>query len=349
MLTLIIRAGFTIALLLLIYLGIWAGTAVLVFQQAEGWMESLQLDGLQVRHDEPFFGGFPEKVTITYPELKVTSGNLPADWSWNTQAVSISARPLLVKQLSIDLSGAHSVTTLGTPIPVLNLGAADSKLDLEFDSSGTISSADLTVSKATATWPSEGTHIFEVGEANFSIQRLVPIPQRSKISNLEIRIHDLHLPAITPAPFDPTIKKVSFIARTPMPNFGQSLSASLKAWADTGDVIEFREMEVVWPPFTISATGIATLDERLQPAGAFSAKIQGFFEVLNILVTNGAVRSRDASMARIVLGLLTRSPPGGGPPELSTSITAQDGKLYAGPVMLMDLPMIVWPGEATER
>ena len=321
----------------------------MVFQQADRWMESLRRDGLHVQHDEPFFGGFPERITITYPRLRVTSGNPPADWTWTTQAVSVSAWPLQVKQLSVDLSGAHSVTISEAPNPALNLFANKAKLGLAFGNSGTISFADLTMSEVATTIPSEGSLFFSVGNANFSIQQIAPGPQRSKTSILVVGIHDLHLPAFTPAPLDPTIKKVRFVAETSMPAFSQSLSASLSAWVDSGDAIEFREVDVIWPPFTVAATGTATLDERLQPAGAFSAKIQGFFEILDILVTNGAVRSRDASMARIVLGLLTRSPPGGGSPELSVSITAQDGKLYAGPVMLMELPVIIWSGEVAER
>ncbi len=61
------------------------------------------------------------------------------------------------------------------------------------------------------------------------------------------------------------------------------------------------------------------------------------------MTTHGVVRASDASMARIVLGLMAREPVGGGTPELNLAVTVQNRKLYTGPISLMTMPEVVWP------
>lgn len=78
-----IRVIATIALLSLAYLGAWAGTAILLFHKANEWVESQRRAGQDIQHGEPIFGGFPEKVVITYPGVSIASGDLPADWAWS--------------------------------------------------------------------------------------------------------------------------------------------------------------------------------------------------------------------------------------------------------------------------
>jgi hypothetical protein len=93
------------------------------------------------------------------------------------------------------------------------------------------------------------------------------------------------------------------------------------------------------------ATGTVALDGRMQPVGAFTARIQGFFEAVEALRARGLIRGRDASMAKLVLGAMARPAPGGGPPVLSLPVTLQDRVLYAGPVALVRLPELRWPGQ----
>ncbi|MEQ9449282.1 MAG: DUF2125 domain-containing protein, partial [Rhodospirillaceae bacterium] len=119
--------------------------------------------------------------------------------------------------------------------------------------------------------------------------------------------------------------------------------ATLEAWQADAGTLEVDALNLEWAPLSLMASGTMALDGSLQPVGAFNARFQGFFHALDALAEQGVVRSRDASMARVVLGLLTRTPPHGGPPELSLPMTLQDGKLFAGPVELMSVPTLRWP------
>ena len=78
--------------------------------------------------------------------------------------------------------------------------------------------------------------------------------------------------------------------------------------------------------------------------GAFTARIQGFFDAVDLLREKGLIRSRAATTAKIVLGALSKKSAEGGAATVSLPVTVQDRTLFTGPVPLMRLPPLVWPG-----
>lgn len=74
----------------------------------------------------------------------------------------------------------------------------------------------------------------------------------------------------------------------------------------------------------------------MRPLGAGTAKLQGLAPVLDRLVAKGQIRAPEASIAKIVLGLLAQ-PTANGSLEVSVPLTAQDGKLFLGPVAVATL------------
>jgi len=339
--------GFVVAMLLLIYLGAWAATAILLSNQADAWIESQRRNGLHFQYGEPIFSGFPATVVITYPDLNVTSATSPIGWSWATPALSVSAQTLFLNKLSFNLTGAHTIAIPTASAPNLNLTTGNANIDLAFDSNGVISFASLSMSKLIATWSTQDVPLLNLSEGRFSLHSKMSTGSQKNSSMFALKLRNLRFSEVFSAPFEPTIEKIELVLETHIPSTTRPLAESLQAWRDNGDVIELREIDIVWPPISVTGTGTVTLDDKLQPVGTFNAKIQGFFETLDTLAAEGLVRSRDVSMAKIVLGLLTRAPPNGGPPELSISISIQDKNLYAGPVMLMELPTVAWPNRNT--
>lgn len=337
--TIFFRFTLTFAVLLITYLGVWAGTAALLTQQANAWIKSQRQNGMYIQHGEPIYSGFPSRVVITYPAASIASGVFPTGWAWSTQTISIAARPLLLNQLFFNLTGTHSLTLPGTPTPTLNFASTYANFELGMDSGGAISAGRLSVSELTAAWSGSDTSTIVLDQGNFSIVS----HKATNTWGIETTLHGLRVPGIFSTHVDPVIERVNFATETRLPPSHQSWQNSLWAWMDNGGMIEVHKLEIVWPPISVTAAGSMALDEELQPSGTFSANIQGFFETLDILRAEGIVRSQDSAMAKIVLGLLTRPPPNGGPPELSVSMTINDQKLYAGPVMIMKLPLVTWP------
>jgi hypothetical protein len=117
----------------------------------------------------------------------------------------------------------------------------------------------------------------------------------------------------------------------------------LSAWRDAGGALDVKEFDLDWPPIAVSGNGTLALDNGLQPMGAFTLKFRGFFEALDGLAAEGMVTRDQAGTARLVLGLLAKRPPEGGPPELTAPFTAQDRQLAVGPLKLMEIPAVTWP------
>ena len=341
----IVRVGIVILTLITAYVACWIVTAIVLNRQADHWISVQRQSGLNIQYSEPVYSGFPTKVSITYPQLSAATTKSQASWSWKARAITVSTRPLLVNQLSFNLAGAHTISIADAPSLILNIDASPANLDIKISPHGRVSLAELSMTNLRLAWPAEDKMVFALGSGKVSIERRIEPGN----STLDIQLSDIQLPAQIPIPLDPNIKNSRLVAEVSNLRIKPTIFETLKEWQRTGNVLEIRELVIDWPPFAIAGSGTATLDEDLQPTGTFVAKIQGFFEVLDLFRVEGVVKSQDASMAKIVLGLLSRPSPNGGPPELSVSITLQDQALYAGPAKLMDLPQINWAHDGLAR
>ncbi len=85
--------------------------------------------------------------------------------------------------------------------------------------------------------------------------------------------------------------------------------------------------------------------DRSRPAIAtdrrFFAGIEGFGEILRALVEADRMSAEQAALAQIALTSLAKAG-ADGQPQINTSFTLQDGKMYLGPARLGEAPRIVW-------
>jgi len=117
---------------------------------------------------------------------------------------------------------------------------------------------------------------------------------------------------------------------------------ALTQWRDAGGTLEANRIQVGYGPLFLQGNGTLALDGDLQLVGAFSARIQGFFQTVDGLRRGGVIRRPDASMAKVVLGMLSKQPKNGGPATISLPLTLQERALFAGPVRLIKMPEIHW-------
>jgi hypothetical protein len=120
------------------------------------------------------------------------------------------------------------------------------------------------------------------------------------------------------------------------------LVKSLENWRDRGGTIELEKLKIEHGPLKIQTEGTLALDGKLQPIGALTAQLKGFYETIDALKKLGVVKARNAITAKMFMGVLSRTPAGGGPPVLNIAITAQNQNLYVGPVRLLQLPEVNW-------
>ncbi|HUC69973.1 MAG TPA: DUF2125 domain-containing protein, partial [Stellaceae bacterium] len=120
------------------------------------------------------------------------------------------------------------------------------------------------------------------------------------------------------------------------------LAQAVAAWRDAGGTIEVDNLRLQWGGLGFSANGTLALDQTLQPIAAFSGGIEGFDEILKVLVDTDRLTPEQASLVQIALNMLAK-PGSDGKPQLTAPFTMQNGKMYLGPARLGAAPRIVWP------
>ncbi|MCB2106793.1 MAG: DUF2125 domain-containing protein [Rhodobacteraceae bacterium] len=332
--------GGGIAAAVALYAGFWFATAIILKDQAEKWIARLTADGKAVTHDEIRVSGFPAKVDLIFPDWQVVSPVTDGGWTWRTNALSVWTRPWTPLAFTVDVAGQHQILGVWTPPGVAaEVAIGSGELSPVLTANGRLRAIALSLEDAHLSVP-------EAPLATLAAGDLVIAPRTGDDEarsgwHIAINVKNLGFPALDD-PFGRDLRTVHVVADLVGAVAPGPLIDSLAEWRDSGGTLELREFLLAWPPLTMMGNGTITLDENLQPIGAATVKFQGFFETVDGLAAAGDLRSSSASMARVVLGLIARAPEDGGSPELSVSVTAQDGQLYIGPLSLMDLPPVDW-------
>jgi hypothetical protein len=119
-----------------------------------------------------------------------------------------------------------------------------------------------------------------------------------------------------------------------------TIAAIVARWRDDGGNVELRRVKLAWGGLDIEAAGTLSLDSRLRPIGALTARVRGHEKLIEALVAMGEMSAAEATAAKTVLGLLAAA--GGG--VLSVPLTLQDGKVSLGPVALARLSPLLRSG-----
>ncbi|SDH36099.1 DUF2125 domain-containing protein [Roseospirillum parvum] len=287
----------------------------------------LRLSGAAIEVANPrrgavVFEGFaPETVTVTVEP-----------WAPTTTIVSLPGR----QQVSFSVNGRSRVATItGNTLTALvesgGRGLAGLTVDLQ----------QVAVRGALG-----GGETFTLARLDGRLTALaseVPQPAADTPTwRLGLQLADLDLPPQAGLPLGSRLDNLDLDARLLGPLPALPVGEAVNAWREAGGTLEVDRLSLDWPPLDVLTEGTLALDDFMQPEGALTARVRGFFEAVDSLAARGVVRSRDASMARIVLGVLAKRPPGGGPPELKVPVTLQQQMLYVGPMPLLALPTIRW-------
>ena len=180
----------------------------------------------------------------------------------------------------------------------------------------------------------------EAADAWITLPATPPQTHTEPSLGLALDLRQVHLPAPPPALSD-TIDDVAFGVTVKGAVPDGPLAQAIAAWRDAGGTIELDSLRLKWGGLGANATGTIALDQDLQPIGAFAGGIEGFNTILTALVEAGRLGTEEAALAQIALSTLAK-PGADGKPQIMTSFTIQNGKMYLGPAKLGDAPRIVW-------
>ena len=340
-----IKAGMTafvaVAVVTIVYVLFWFVMASQLRSGIEGWVEQQRAGGQTVRYSRLEIGGFPFLLRAT---LEAPAMGMEPAWTWEGSSARVRMRPWNPWRIEVDLAGAHKVGLGGG---VTYDGTAE-ELTVELGLGGEAPErAGLAVRTLAFARPG-GATVLSVRSATLEVRRHDfpedrPPDHETTVFDLSLRTRGLRAPGDLNLPLGRDVSALALEAAMKGATPPGTLLESLAKWRDDGGTVEVGHLGLDYGPLVLRGNGTLALDAAMQPIGSFTAKIQGFFETINVLRRKGLVRSRDAVTAKLVLGILAKKPAGGGPATFSLPLTLQEQTLYAGPVSIAAVPPIEWP------
>lgn len=332
------------AVIVLGYASAWFLLAVGAREQVDLWMEERRGEGFTVRYDSLEATGFPFKIRIDIAGPGFGAPLLETPWGWEGERLSLEMTPWNSDTVRAHLTGAQMLAvpvggrtqtytgTLQSLKATVNLrNGQPNRVELA------LQSLELAAEKSSLGTIRIGKTDLEVEEFHLSEPN-----HQTPSGTLSGAFENIQLPWLAGSPLGRTVENLAIKARLMGLLARGPLVQSLEDWRDGGGTIEIKQLDIGHGPLNIKTDGTIALDGTLQPIGALTARIQGFFEAVDALQKLGVVQPRDAITAKMVLGVLARKPQGGGRASLNLALTVQERRLYAGPVPLITIPRVIW-------
>lgn len=305
---------------------LWLIFASRVEDEAGLWAEARRAEGFTVSWQRLDIGGFPFYFDLGFVEPRLAKDG------WTAEAPLVSATLFPWRLHKVDLAAPRlAVTGPGAAVGIEALTA-----QLQFTNGRARS---LAAEGVAATARHRGEDLGRADRANLVIDQFDP--------------------TATDWQTESVIGRVSLRGTRPAERFASQMLfeepydldldgaikgpvADLVRWRDGGGTVDLRRMVLAWGPLKVDGKGTVALDGEMRPLGAGTARLQGLSPTLDRLVARGQVKAQDASVAKIVLGLLAQPTADGGS-EVTAPITAQNGRLFLGPVSILTLPRLAAP------
>lgn len=330
------RAAFAVLLVLVVlaaaHTGLWFVMSQRLAEGWDAWVRLRQAQGWQVAHGEPARGGWPLAATLALPEIRLRDDGAGLGWAAERAVLRVEmAEP---GRLLIDAAGPGRLrlgdAELGYTAGLLRAG-------LPLDRGG---QAEVLAGRLRLDLPAGP---MEVGSARLDLRTDAAATSAQPALLATLVAEALEIPGAPPAAFGRRIEGLGadLAVTGPVPAAARP-AARAAAWRDGGGTLELRGLTMRWGPVAAAAAATLALDEALQPAGAGTLRLTGAVEAVDALAGAGLIDRRSAGMARAVLPMLARTPPGGGPPTLEVPMTLERRALALGRIPVTRLPPLDW-------
>ena len=335
--------GILAALLLAIagYTAFWFHLKGRLEQGLNDWAAEQRLKGWQVYHAPPRFSGYPYRIMVELKEVALAEPAHPQAWALRLASVRAVTHPWTLRHIMLQLEGATELAwTLNGNRANLTGTAEQQRASLVLDSSGRMQRFSYEALKPVLTLETPRLAEPLTGRAaklELHSRDNRGTPDAPTVADLAITAEQLTATGVDAGPpFGATIARLQLDLGATGPIDARTVAV----WRDAGGTIELRRLAVRWGPLDASTSGTLALDKQMRPLGALTAEAKGWEAVVDGLTERRMIARGQARTLKIALGLLAQPAPDGGK-LLKAPITAQDGKLFLGPVMLGDLPPLL--------
>ena len=316
----------------------WKVTAGRLKGGLSGWAQTAQARGLRASWKRLGVGGYPLAFRLALEDVELGDAAVAPAPRLRAPRLTASAHPWNMRhwRLVAEQGLFGESAGVGGKQPVaLSVKTATGEIRAAADGSSTLS-FDLAGLALAAAKP------LEARAARLQIE-LPPHPARTYSEpnvSFSASLSDTSLPQAVP-PLGRTIADLDFAVTILGPVPEGPLPQAAAAWRDAGGTIELKSLDFRWGALSAKASGTLALDRDLQPVGGFSGAVEGWEQIIAALVAQGTLSPEKAGLARLALTLLAKAGPDGRP-QISTSFTIQNGKMYLGPAQLGKAPHIDW-------
>lgn len=314
------------------------------------WLDAQRAQGIEISRAGIARGGFPFRLEARVLEPKVAFAAGRKGWTWTPARAVFSARPWAPDRVTLDLSGAHAIIPAGVPADAPSAQprwtVATKSLILAAQLQGASARALDLAATGIAVAGRRPDGEFGAAEVRVRWRRadVLPADHRSESQAFEIAAVGVRLSERARLPLGSDIAHLKIAGRvigeltSLRPGMGPG---ALGSWRDGGGTVEIAALEGRYGALQFAGEGTLALDGAMQPLAALTARIEGYGEAIDALRAKGAMNSRDAATAKLILAALAQRN-GNGRPHLAVPVAIQEGLLFAGPVTLLRVPPIPW-------
>jgi hypothetical protein len=148
---------------------------------------------------------------------------------------------------------------------------------------------------------------------------------------------------INKLPLASTIQQIALEANVSRPQtFDGQLTTILKGWYDQEGVIDLMKLNLVWDDIRLEGNGTLSLDQDLQPLGAFTVNVYGIDPVLKIMTNQKILHKNVVPILKTVLSTLLGTDENKQEVYHSLPISLQDRELSIASIPIMKFDLINW-------
>lgn len=326
--------GLIVGALLGYYL-LWAHLSDQVATAATRWAEAQRAQGREVSYSRLRQWGFPYRLSLTAENFRWHDPQSAAGWRVEADEVNAHLQLWKFDHVIFDLNGAQRLAWTDAAVERQAALKSDRlRASLVLDGAGNWQriAADLdkpALSGALQDWTAE--------KMLLHARRAGNVPPSA---DLALQAEKLLLPSSADGPLGREIASLKLVGQARGTAIGKTPEELLGSWRDSGGIVEFETIALQWGALRMNGDGSLTLDKQFRPLGAMAGQIRGAEAGLDALVAAGKMKPEDAAAGKAALGVIALRDDKG-ERYLPLPLTAQEGRLFLGPVALFTLAPVL--------
>ena len=289
-------------------------------------------NGFGIKYSKPKSAYLALKSGLYIDDLVLTAPDYLGGWEWKAGRIGVSLNPFTPRTVTISLAGTHSLKTKSSED--IRLLVEKGEIDVSLPSKENQGSLFMEIENVLSTAPAS-MNGFHISGASLAIRKTPATDSGFAKIKYTFEMSNFHL-SKTAAKHLPEMIEYLGLSGDITGVSTENQKPVLADWMENSGTVEIKKGELIWKPLMAEFSGTAGFDSSFDLMAATTAKVYGFFSMMEKMEKADIIRPRNLSIAKVVLGPKLKIIEGESQPSLSSSFTSQGGKVYAGQVVLYE-------------